>query len=259
MTFWGLWCVASIALTAFVGFKSIPEYGVASLLLLLSFPIPLMVVGIVFLYQAVLRHHAEYWITLAGDTLEIRRSLPGRTKIMVFPRTGIRHICRIPTAKHADRNHEAIEIRCGKHRVRFGEHLDPEGRSKLVDEMRLRVFGPPMLVAEAAPSSVPIPDNFSFLITHRMLHELPFASAAMVTGALFMVVVLRFMSFEHSMNSAGEPVFFRAIEWAATMAGHPVPEPGAGKALEQLEQLDGELGLPVEGPGVGVARLPQQE
>ena len=220
MRFWGLWCVAALALTGFAGFKTFPEYGAASLLLLLSFPIPVLIVGGIFLYQAVVRHHAEYGITLAKDTLEIRRNLLGRTMLTVFPRPRIRHICRIPTGKGADRQHEAIEIRAGKQRVQFGEHLSPEEREKLVDEMRLRVFGPPAPAPGAVLSTVPIPGSFSFLIRHRMLHYLPFACVAIITGAIFMVVVLRFMSFEHSMGQAGEPVFFRVIEWVATMAGN---------------------------------------
>lgn len=219
MGFWGLWCVAAFALSGFVGFRTFPDHGAGSLLLLLSFPLPLLVIGAVFLLQAIVRHHAEHEVLLTEDTLEIRRNLLGRVKLTVFPRPGIRHICRMAAGKGADRKHEVIEIRAGKQRVRFGGHLSPEERDKLVLEMRLRVFGTPVPVPGAVPGPVPLPGAFSFLILHRKLHELPFACAAMAMGALFMVVVLRFMSFEFGMGPPGEPMFFRVIEGVANTVG----------------------------------------
>lgn len=220
ISFWSCWCIAALVLALFIGIKTIPEYGVAALLLQLSFPVPVLAVGLVFLYLAMVRHHALHMITLTKDTLAIRRDVLGKQKHSAFPRSRIRHIIRIPTGRSANRNHEAIEIRAGKQHVRFGEHLSPEERKKLVDEMRLRVFGPPAPVADALSRTVPLPGEFSLVIKHQMLHYLPFACAAVITGALFMWVVLRFMSFGHSLGAAADPMFFRAIEWVATMTGN---------------------------------------
>lgn len=219
MTFWGLWCVAALAAAAWVGSKVYPELGAATWLVLLSFSMPVLVIGGVFFYQAVVRHHVAWDILLAENTLDVRRHLFGRMKRTVIPRQKIRHICRMPTGRSPDRNHEVIEIRAGKQRVQLGGHLCPEERATLVEEMRLWAFGPPEPVVDAVPSNVTATGSFSFRIRHRMLHYLPFASAAIVLGTFFMVVVLRYMSDEPGMSEPGEPAFFRVIEWVATTLG----------------------------------------
>lgn len=220
MTFWGLWCVLSLGLMAFVVIKCFPQYGITSLLLLLSFPIPFLVIGIIFLHLSVVRHHEEYRITLTKDTLESRRNLLGRLKLRIFPRSRIRSISRITTSKSGSTRSEAVEIRAGKDRIQLGEHLSPEERQTLVDEMRLLVFGPPVTVPSAVPSTVAIPGSFSFLVRHRMLHYLPFASVSILMGAFFMAAVIRFWSHEPHSSQPDELLFFRVIEWVATLTGN---------------------------------------
>ena len=220
MTFWSLWCVASIALAVFLATKAFPEYGVASLLFLLSFPIPVLVIGLVFLYLAVVGHHAQHGIALTKDMLEIRRDVLGWQKRLAFPRSRIRHISRIPTRKNADREHETIEIRAGKQRVRFGEHLSPEEREEFVNEMRLQVFGPPVPAPDGPRHSARLPEHFSFLITHRMLHNLPFAFVSIIFGSIFLAVILRYMKPE-AVTPGGEEFFIlRAMEWGMSMVGN---------------------------------------
>lgn len=214
--FWSLWCVAMAVFTAYVLERMAPVYGWLSLTMA-ALPIAAFAIGIIFLSQSLIRHYAQHTITLTKDTLVIRRDVLGRHNHTTFPRSRIKHIIRIPTSRSATRNHEAIEIRAGKQRVGFGGHLSPEEREKLVDELRLRVFGPPEPVADALPSTVRLPGKFSFLITHRMLHYLPFAIAAIMMGTLFMGVVLRFTSFEHCMDNIRDPMFFRVIEWVFAM------------------------------------------
>lgn len=220
ITFWSLWCASSISLAAFLAFKAFPEYGVASLLFLLSFPIPVLVIGLVFLYLAVIRHHAQHGIALTKDRLEIRRDVLGWQKHMAFPRSRIRQISRIPTRKYAGREHETIEIRAGKQRVRFGEHLSPEEREEFANEMRLQVFGPPVPAPDGPRHSARLPERFSFLITHRMLHNLPFAFVSIIFGSIFLTLVLRYMK-PDAVTSGGEEFFIlRAMEWGMCMMGN---------------------------------------
>jgi uncharacterized membrane protein len=220
ISFWSCWCVIALVLAVFIGIKTIPEYGFFALLLQLSFPLPVLIVGLVFLQQLVARSFAKHTITLTKDALVIRREVLGRLKHSAFPRSRIRHIFRIPTRRSASHKHEAIEIRAGKQRVSFGEYLSPEEREKLVDEMRLRVFGPPVALPDAPLLSARLPDHFTFLITHRMLHNLPFAFAAMVFGSLFLIVFLRFMKPEVYACGGEEMLFFEVLGRLGSILDH---------------------------------------
>lgn len=219
MTFWSLWCASSLILAVFIEWKTFHDYGLASLLLQLSLPIPVLILGITFLHQAFARHHAKHEILLTEDTLEIRRHVLNRRKLWSFPRSRITSISRFPTRKNAGPDFEAIEIRAGKDQIRFGEHLSAGERRRLVEQMRRQVFGAPVISHDAPLRSARLPNDFSFLITHRLLHNLPFAFVIMLFGMLFLTVIVRFMKPE-AVTPGGEDFFLlRAMECLMTWVG----------------------------------------
>jgi hypothetical protein len=206
-------------LGSWIFWRLFPDFGWVSLLCMLALPFPMLAFGLVVLGLSAEKQFAIYQIELDVQFLKWQRNLLGWKTGCKVPRHSIRHISLIRLGRPADETKEGVEIRAGKKRFRFGASLSTQERAGLVHEMRHSVFGEPV-VREAPLSMVALPPRFSFRVTYRMLHELPFACAAVALGSLFLFVAIRFMRFETLKLESREPLFFRLLEWIFSIIGN---------------------------------------
>lgn len=208
-----------MALGAFLLSKTVEDYGWFSLLIAIPFPLAMLIFGLIPLSTALVNRYARHMVELDEEKLVFHRYLLGIKTRIILPRPAIRHITRIRLQRHSDKR-EGIEIQGGKHKLRFGNTLTPAERAWLVADLREQVFGTPETFQAVRSMTDSLPARFSFRVTHRLTHYLPFACALIVIAVLFLFVVLRFMDIKKPGLDPDDPLFISILEWLFTMLGN---------------------------------------
>jgi len=164
------------------------------------------------------KKYARHRLTVSHQSVTLRRELFGRTWEKSIARKDIRSVAQLVFYQLNDESVFGIEIRGHKEKLRFGSDLRVDEKSWLVGSLRRQILGP--VTAIAKPARVPAFGCFSISATHLLKHNLPFAIASLLMGALFLWVVVGFWSFDSIIPTNDDPVFFQIIEGGFALIGN---------------------------------------
>lgn len=167
------------------------------------------VIGLGMFYLAIRKKYARHVLILNRQSVTLRRELFGRTRENCIARENIRFVAQVVFYQLNDEPVFGIEISGQKKKLRFGSDLRVDEKSWLVGSLRRQIFG--SVTATVKPVRVPASGCFSISATHLLKHNLPFAIASSLMGALFLWVVSRFWMFQ-SLTSTDKLPFFQIIE-----------------------------------------------